>query len=316
MHNGTTLLLEDKYGQHHLFTITNISYAIREINITYNITCRDSFSYQLSRQNEGYTINNDPTSDDFLGAKNIDEWTQNYIIPECYIQSYSYLPLHKGLYLNTQSVLKQFSYGDNLTDVDIMIKRPYTSTSTPEYYETFPFAISGSTANGALIALAEELGLMVRVYEYLADDHHIRKFFWYEPERNERNNGLMYSPYTDIQSFSFEHRGESLTSILNVTGASNNDQLITLFPAVTPFFNLLFNSNLWAETTYYPGMFRELCEAKRYYLTDEMSDQADLQIELNEAQVNSYYDFTLKNKGEDTLFINPLYQYYTLNTPD
>lgn len=125
-----------------------------------------------------------------------------------------------------------------------MIKRPYTSTSTPEYYETFPFAISGSTANGALIALAEELGLMVRVYEYLADDHHIRKFFWYEPERNERNNGLMYSPYTDIQSFSFEHRGESLTSILNVTGANNNDQLITLFPAVTPFFNLLFNSNL------------------------------------------------------------------------
>lgn len=63
-------------------------------------------------------------------------------------------------------------------------------------------------------------------------------------------------------------------------------------------------------------MFRELCEAKRYYLTDEMSDQADLQIKLNETKEKEYYDFTLTNKGEGTLFINPLYQYYTLNTPD
>lgn len=73
IHNGSQLLLEDKYGKQHLFTVVNIGFNIKEINITYNVTCRDSFSYQLSRQNDGFTIENDPSSADYIGAKTIDE---------------------------------------------------------------------------------------------------------------------------------------------------------------------------------------------------------------------------------------------------
>jgi hypothetical protein len=69
---GTKLCLEDKYGDQHLFVVKNISYDIKENNKIFNITCQDSFSYQMSRQNEGYEIANDSSSDNFIGAKSID----------------------------------------------------------------------------------------------------------------------------------------------------------------------------------------------------------------------------------------------------
>ena len=70
---------------------------IKEHNITYQYTCQDAFSYQYTRQQSGYTIENDSTSENFIGPKTIDWWVIQKIIPECYIQ-YQYVPLSLGLY--------------------------------------------------------------------------------------------------------------------------------------------------------------------------------------------------------------------------
>jgi len=69
---GSQLLLVDQYGNNYFFTVKGIDYDIKEINITYKITCQDTFSYQMTRQNAGYTIDNDPSEVDFIGAKTID----------------------------------------------------------------------------------------------------------------------------------------------------------------------------------------------------------------------------------------------------
>ena len=53
-------------------TVKNIALKFSAINITYQYTCQDSFSYQLSRQNDGYTLDNDPSSDTFIGARTVD----------------------------------------------------------------------------------------------------------------------------------------------------------------------------------------------------------------------------------------------------
>jgi hypothetical protein len=55
-----------------VFTVKKISSNFNNNNNVYTYTCQDSFSYQLSRQNKGYTIDNDSSDDDFIGAKSID----------------------------------------------------------------------------------------------------------------------------------------------------------------------------------------------------------------------------------------------------
>jgi hypothetical protein len=69
---GAKLCLEDKYHDQHLFTVKDISYEIKENNRILNVTCQDSFSYQMSRQNEGYEIVNDNSAADFIGSKSLD----------------------------------------------------------------------------------------------------------------------------------------------------------------------------------------------------------------------------------------------------
>jgi hypothetical protein len=50
------------------------------------------------------------------------------------------------------------------------------------------------------------------------------------------------SPYTDIQNFSLQHTGNSLTTVLNVSGGEVDGELVTLLPTITPFFNKYFQS--------------------------------------------------------------------------
>ena len=72
IHNGTQLLLIDKYENETMFTVTQISYTIKKENIIYNVQCQDSFTYQMIRENDGYTITNDSNTESFIGAKTID----------------------------------------------------------------------------------------------------------------------------------------------------------------------------------------------------------------------------------------------------
>jgi hypothetical protein len=72
MQVGTQLLLIDEYENESFFTIKQINHTFKKDNILYQYSCEDSFTYQTIRQNEGYTIINDPSSVDFIGSKNID----------------------------------------------------------------------------------------------------------------------------------------------------------------------------------------------------------------------------------------------------
>jgi hypothetical protein len=69
---GAQLLLEDKYGKHHLMTISKINYEFHQLNTIFNYECQDSFNYQLSRQNTGYEIINNAEDVSFIGAKSLD----------------------------------------------------------------------------------------------------------------------------------------------------------------------------------------------------------------------------------------------------
>ena len=285
---GTKLCLEDKNHDQHLFTVKNISYEIKDSNKILNITCQDSFSYQMSRQNEGYEITNDSSSTDFIGSKNIDWWIYFKIHKECYIP-YTYLPLDVGLieYEMIVDGVKQNRIDSFIAEKDKthsealdafinkhpnikitrIIKPVYDKENYSDYHESFPFSCSGSNANAALITAAETLGLMLNVYEHQTNDHQrFRKYYWVEPERKEKNSGLTYSPNLDIQNFSFSQAGESLITVMNVNGPTIEDEIITLIPDIPPFFLNYFMTEEWKESEFYPGFFTDVCQSASYHL--------------------------------------------------
>ena len=85
IHTGSQLLLIDKFNNQHFFTVKNIKYQLKKDNITYEISCQDSFTYQTIRQADGYSISNDISSTDFIGAKTVDWWVLKRIKPDCHI---------------------------------------------------------------------------------------------------------------------------------------------------------------------------------------------------------------------------------------
>ena len=292
---GTQVLLEDKDENEHIFTIKNISYTPTSENMLYAYTCQDSFSYQGARQNSGYTIDNDSSSADFIGAENIDFWA-NRIKTDCHI-GYDYLGLEDILWLASNNNLylsknikqtieeeNEIRKEENKEPISFnkYIKKSYNEKEHKDYFATIPFSVSGSNASAALISLAEQLGLMLRVYEKsyknTEDDRvYIKTYFWLEPEKHEEVSGLKYSPYSSIQSFSFSHAGESLSTVLNVESNTFDDELITLLPDVPEFFVEYFDSKEWDESSFYSGFFTSLCTGKVFKSKD--TDGSDFTIE-------------------------------------
>ena len=247
--NGSQVLLIDQYDNEYFFTIKDIKYDLKQSNIVYNYSCQDSFTYQHIRQHNGYAIQNNSSDVDFIGAKNIDWWVQNKIQPECHI-TYQYIPLDTGLYLSTNSKnIALYNKHSNLRNVDKIIKQPYLQNEYPEYYEAVPFSVSGSNASAALISLGEELGLMLNFREHNLRDsagkrtNSFVRYFWFEPKKNEKTADLKYSPYSNIQSFSFSHGGASLATSYNIESNTVDDEVISLFPSIPPFFSFMFSSN-------------------------------------------------------------------------
>lgn len=236
---GTQLLLEDKYGHQHLMTVKDIKFDFKELNLTYNFQCQDSFTWQLSRQNDGYEIINDASSKDFLGAKNIDDWTRK-ICSECNVV-YTY----RGFIDNVNNEL----------------------SSIQDFNKTIPFSGSG-TADSMLISLAEQYGLQIKTYEHFNDNNTITKEFSYIPLKSLHPSGLKYSPYYDIQSFSLGHSGTSLSSVLNVKSNTINDEVITLIPSVPAFFRSWFETADWHNSQFSPGMFSNKCRVDSIYISN------------------------------------------------
>ena len=224
---GSQLLLEDAYGQQHLFTVKNINIELSNVNTVCTYSCQDSFTFQLSKQNDGYEITNDIEDEDFIGAHTIDWWVQKKIVPECFIY-YQYIPLAEKGY-------------------------------TDDYYkQTIPFSGSG-TADSILISLGETLDLNLHVYEHFDEtDGALIQQFWFEPSKNPEVSGLSYSPYANLQNLSLTHNGDSLTSVLNVYGGTFGDERITLLPTIPMLFKKVFASDEWMKTPYYQGMFNDI----------------------------------------------------------
>lgn len=305
--NGTQILLIDQYDNEYFFTVKDIKYTLKESNVVYDYSCQDSFTYQHIRQNNGYTIDNNPESDDFIGAKPIDWWVKNKIKPECHIP-YTYLSLEDGLYLSKSTGnLTYFDKNTKLDDVKKIIKPVYLLDNTltpqfeayPEYYEAFPFSISGGNASSALIALGEEIGLMLNYKEQNViidgrrSDVFVR-YFWFEPKKHEQTSNLKYSPKINIQSFGLSHGGSSLTTILNIDSNNIGDELITLIPEIPPFFSTVFSSTTWDKSVFSDGFFTSMCQDKRFFsLNGQYSNQGftySLDLKERYSKGESFYD--------------------------
>lgn len=309
LRNGVLIELQDKYKNRKLFVVNKIQHNFNNVSIVYNITCIDLFTYQLNRQNNGYSIVNDETSEDFIGALDIDQWAYK-IEKECYI-SYQYIPLDIGIFRDINGVLHTYEVpGDDVEqivpldqstlNVDKIIKPIYNKQQFPEYYETIPFSISGTSANAALIALGEVLGLQINVVEGLMEydsnnpEAPIKyvKYFYFGPTKNTEVSGLTYTPLRDVQTFGLSFSGDSLTTVLNINSTTWNDEEISVFPTLPPFFNALFNRIEWKNSTYYPGFFIEAVKGKEY----SFSNRSDWLEEPTSTQIdgNSYFQFKIK----------------------
>ena len=253
---GSQLLLEDAYGQQHLFTVKNINIELSNVNTVCTYSCQDSFTFQLSKQNDGYEITNDIEDEDFIGAHTIDWWVQKKIVPECFVY-YQYIPLAEKGY-------------------------------TDDYYkQTIPFSGSG-TADSILISLGETLDLNLHVYEHFNEtDSTLTQQFWFEPSKNPEVSGLSYSPYANLQSLSLTHNGDSLTSVLNVYGGTFGDERITLLPTIPMLFKKVFASDEWMKTPYYQGMFNDIVYGQTIKINlDDIEEKFDSKIENGYLKLN------------------------------
>ena len=291
---GAQLLLTDKDNNQYLFIIKSIKSEFKSLNTIYTVTCQDSFSYQTSRQNSGYSITNDSESDDFIGAKSLDWWAKK-ICKECKVV-YHYLPLQQGLYLDKNKHNQTFTSEDALIKKDVLkvIKPLYSSAIYPELFTTFPFSTSSASAASALISAAETVGMQIETYEQVFEDTrthltYISRYFWFKPLKDNINgiSGYIYNPRKDIQDFNLSFNGENLTSILNVEGKTNsNDELISLLPELTPFFANVFSSNYWKKSQYYKGFYSQLCHGYTFV--------------INQTNLNDYFNGTFSMTDDNT----------------
>ena len=284
---GSQLLLEDAYKQQHLFTIKNIDIEISNVNTVCTYSCQDSFTFQLSKQNDGYEITNDINNEDFIGAHTIDWWVQKKIVPECFIY-YQYIPLAEKGY-------------------------------TDDYYrQTIPFSGSG-TADSVLISLGETLDLNLHVYEkFDGINGTLTQQFWFEPSKNPEISGLSYSPYANLQNLSLVHKGDSLTSVLNVYGGTFGDERVTLLPTIPMLFKKVFASDEWMKTPYYQGMFNDIVYGQTIKINlDDIEEEFDSKIENGYLKLNftniidiaslkwlNYYDYYKFTKTDNSSWAN------------
>lgn len=228
--------------------------------------------------------------------------------------AYDYLPMQQGLYLSNSGFYKNFkassvkgkvSYveptakdGDPLAleinDLKKVIKEPYTTSLNADYFESFPFSVSGSTASAALISAAETLDMNLVVFEKSYFDEYgqmyFLRYFWFEPKKNaDRISGLVYRPSSSIQNLGLSFSGAELSSVLDVEGVNRDSgELVTLLPQVSPFFINLFNSKLWETKDYYKGFFSDICNGDLLHLTNKKASGLKLLSSGKDEGTNKY----------------------------
>lgn len=288
MDNSLILLREYNYeevSEETLFIVTSIKYNFKENNTIYSISCQDRFTYETARQNDGYTIKNDPESVDFIGAKTIDWWIINKIIPECHV-NYQYLSMQTGLYLTKQGKYYTFDINekDNLQVPDNdeilkIVKEPYSIDTDKDYFEFFSFSCSDSNANAALIELADLIDFQLNTFEHTNSVQTLDCYFWVEPKQNDKRLGLEYSPMQSIKNFELTHKSDSLTTVLNVVGPTVNEEVISLIPSIPPFFtNVILDGGKWDNSDFNEGYFTNLCKGRLFMNYSRATENANANI--------------------------------------
>lgn len=243
---GSQIKLTDKDNQVYIFTVTSPKYAIKRSNVEITYECVDSFSYKNTRQNSGYTISNDETSEDFIGSKTLDEWAQK-IHDECKIK-YEYIPTNHYIWIDKNNgkckhwlrLADRIKNGNEETEVPAVIDKILREPLDADYNPALVFSISGSNALNANITLANDNGLVIKVNDQY-------QIYYFIPQKNPEFSGLYYSPQVDVKSLDISQDAASLTTLLNVTGPTFDDSEVTLIPTITNFFYDLFSRNEWGD---------------------------------------------------------------------
>lgn len=344
LHIGSIIELVDKYQNHILFIITKISYEFKQINIVYNYTCQDAFSYQYTRQQSGYTIENDASKDTFIGPKTIDYWAQK-IVNECNI-SYTYIPLAQGyvktittavdetnVSFDSFTTTSRENWGNDSNIERIILKEPFIDK---DYNTPIVFSCSGSNADAALISLGDNYDLMLHTCEIPsgANDGSYRLFFWFEPKKNQDVTGLKYSPNREISKFNLDFDGTSLTTVLNVDSHKVGDDVVSLLPSLPAVFANLFMSPEWNKTIFHPHFFSNYIEGISYQYNDISTNNSNLSVgagtllsgtlteldnqglrnfEVSESGTSKFVVIPISTVENSLFYFNPVYNYFTDN---
>ena len=213
-----------------------------------------------------------------------------------------------------QPEYKKDENGKDVLITKTIIKEPFDNE---EFQTPITFSCSGSNANAALIALGDNLELMIHTYEGRNVDGTYYQFFWYEPKQNQDVTGLKYSPKTQISKFSLDFAGDSLTTVLNVNSHQVGDKLITLIPQTPAIFTNYFMTKDW-EKPFYPGYFTDIINGKTYKQSYELGEQNDNNISINVISEIQYFEdniteregnfvaIQLKDNDESDMFTLPL----------
>lgn len=325
--DGSQLLLVDQYLNEYMFTVTNIKYTIKETNSIYEYTCQDSFTYQISRQNQEYFIDNDPNEADFIGPKTADWWIVHKVVPECYLANYQYIPCSRCLYENTKGQYVLCDNSDGKSDVKRIIKEPH-SWDEENYYTTFAYSCSGMNAASVLIDIAAKINMQLKVCEHARiTEESIRtrefdRYFWIEPLKNDQRIGLTYSPRRDIQSFDLAHAGQSLSTVMTVSGPTYNDEIITLIPDIPLFFRNYFLRPEWKTIDYNSGLFTQACQGQSFvgkvsWTNDDLNVQSGRFIfDTSTYSDNKIYIQIYNTEDKTFIFDADLYQHFSFNDDD
>jgi hypothetical protein len=71
----------------------------------------------------------------------------------------------------------------------------------------------------------------------------LTRYFWFESSKVDTVSPYYYSPKKNIENFSFDQSGDSLTTVLNVLSHNLGDETLTLLPTITPAFLEWFQSD-------------------------------------------------------------------------
>lgn len=209
---GSHLVLNTN-GHRYDFNINNISYEFLADNLRINYKATDAFKYELSSIGVGYTISDDTSSADYLGAQPIDLWARK-IIRENNL-SWKYINIDAA----------------NAA----LIKRDKQSAS---WNDIVSFSISDSNAYQALATLGENNEFIINV-DYASHS------FWFVPQKSPVSKGFYFNPWNNLQDFSLSGNSDSLITVLNITGPEDfNGQEITLVPEIPPVIASFINDEI------------------------------------------------------------------------